>query len=109
MTRDEWFPSKFRLLKRFGLLALAGLAVVAVGAYLGQKVPALVGLLLIVPVMFWVGLVPVLHWRERYLGRHSTAWGAFLVFETSSWSKLYYWFRHVLPDYRAQARYKDVL
>ena len=109
MTRDVWFSGKFRLLKRFGIVAIIGLVFCFFGAYFEQPILAVVGMLCIMPALFWVLFIPVLHWRERYLGERANVWGAFLVFETSSWSKLIYWFRHILPDYRMQGRYKDAL
>ena len=109
MARDDWFSAKFHLLRRLGLLAIAGLVLLVPGAYFEKPILMVVGMLCVIPAFFWAAFIPVLHWRERYLGQHANFWGAFLVFETSGWSKLIYWFRHVLPDYRAQDRYKDAL
>ncbi len=105
MTRDEWFHPKFRLLRKFALASLAGALLLALAMYFNTPALAAVGAITIVPLIFWVAYIPVLHWRERYIGTRIGVWGAFLVFETSSWSKLIYWFRHVLPDFRKQGRY----
>jgi hypothetical protein len=109
MTRDEWFNSKFLLLKRFAWTSFAGVLVLMAAIYFNISVLALLGAIAVVPFLFWLGFIPVLHWRERYVGTRIAVWGAFLVFETSGWSKLVYWFRHVLPlDYRKQGRYSDI-
>lgn len=108
MNRTEWFAPKWMWLKRFALASVAGLALVAVGLWLDVPEVAAAGLLPLVPLLFWLAYIPVLHWKERYVGTRSGVWGAFLVFETSSWSKLVYWLRHVLPDWRGTERYRDV-
>lgn len=108
MNRTEWFESKWRWLKRFALLALVGTAAVVIGVATELVALAALGGLSWIPLMFWVAFIPILHWKERYAGHNSTMWGAFLVFEASSWSKLFYWFVHVLPDWRRSGRYADV-
>ncbi len=107
MNRTEWFESKWRWLKRFALLALVGIVAAAVGAATDMIGLAALGGLLLIPLMFWLAFIPVLHWKERYIGGSSNVWGAFLVFEASSWSKLLYWFVHVLPDWRRSGQYMD--
>ena len=109
MTREDWFLPKWRLLKQFGLAAVAGLVAVVVGLQFEIPAIGLIGALLIVPFVFWLAFLPVLHWKDRYIGAKSGVWGGFLVFETSGWSKVIYWFRHVLPDWRRSDRYRDAL
>jgi len=65
------------------------------------------GLVLIIPLLFWLVVIPVLHWKHRYLGEKNTLWGALLLIETSGWMKIVYWFRHILPDWRRRGRYVD--
>lgn len=107
MTREDWFQPKWVWLKRFALAGALGVVLVAIGV--AAKVHALtaIGALSLAPLVFWLAFIPVLHWKDRYVGDRSGVWGAFLVFETSSWSKLVYWFRHVLPDWRRTGRYTD--
>ena len=107
MNRAQWFETKWIWLKRFAWAGLAGAALIAAGAFSELPAIAAVGLLLLIPLVFWVAFIPVLHWKDRYIGASPNAWGAFLVFETSSWSKLFYWFVHVLPDWRRSGAYAD--
>lgn len=51
-------------------------------------------------------------WFEKkwhYLRRFGYfALGGVLVIETSGWSKIIYWFRHIFPDRARAARYANV-
>jgi hypothetical protein len=111
MNRDEWFEPKWKTLKRFCKLRLIGLAFAGVAMFIpeGDTRTAAVffSLTMLMPLLFCQCFVPVLHWRERYKGERINLWGAFLVFETSGWSKLVYWFRHILPDSNRSGRYKE--
>lgn len=107
MNRAEWFKSKWLWLKRFALMAIVGVLFLVAGVAADLIALAVVGGLLLAPLIFWVAFIPLLHWKERYVGSKSSVWGAFLVFETSSWSKLFYWFVHVLPDWRRSGQYAD--
>ena len=108
MDRASWFKPEWLWLKRCALVAALGVIFAAIGIAAKIVAIAVLGLLLIVPLIFWMAFIPILHWKDRYVGDSSKAWGAFLVFETSSWSKLFYWFIHVLPDWRRSGRYADV-
>ena len=105
--RNEWFAPKWLWLKRFAIAGFAGLAVICVGVVAELPAIAAIGIITVVPLIFWLAFIPVLHWKDRYIGGRSGVWGGFLAFETSGWSKLFYWFRHVLPDWRRAGRYKD--
>lgn len=107
MERSQWFEPKWKLLRKLRLLVLFALVPVAAAFALRQPAIAAIGMLFLLPVLFWLAFMPILHWRDRYRGSHPTVWGAFLAFETSGWSKLIYWFRHLLPDYKATGRYSD--
>ncbi|SFK46816.1 hypothetical protein [Lysobacter sp. cf310] len=107
MTRAEWFEPKWLWLKRFALAAGLGIALMIVGIAADVVALTFVGCVLFAPLIFWVAFIPILHWKDRYIGGASNVWGAFLVFETSSWSKLFYWFIHVLPDWRRSGQYAD--
>ena len=109
MDRNSWFEPKWRWLKRFCISGLVGAALLIFGA--GLELAPLVGagVLCLLPLLFWLFFVPILHWKDRYIGNRSNIWGAFLVFETSSWSKLIYWFVHVLPDWKQRNHYAGAL
>lgn len=79
MKRAEWFEKKWYYLRRLGYFALGGLV-----------------------------LIPIYHWKDRYVGGHNNLWGALLVIETSGWSKVIYWFRHIFPDRARTGRYANV-
>ena len=107
MNRAEWFKFKWLWLRRFALLAVAGVVLLIAGFASDLVALAVVGGLLLAPLIFWLAFIPILHWKERYIGGTSSVWGAFLVFETSSWSKIFYWFVHVIPDWRQSGQYAD--
>ena len=109
MTRSQWFSPTFARLRAFAWLALAGTPLIAVAFALNIPALGFPSILLIFPLFVYLALIPVFHWRERYVGQKANVWGAWLVLETSGWSKIYYWYRHVLPDFRAQGRYTDQL
>lgn len=98
---------KWKWLKRFGLAGLAGLAIVVPAALADQPGLTVIGVLLALPLIFWLSFIPIMHWRERYIGSRPNTWGALMVFETSGWTRLLYWFVHVLPDSRAEGAYGD--
>ncbi len=109
MNRAAWFASKWHWLKCFAVPAAVGAVLIAVGFAAQWHAMRICGALLLVPFVVWLALVPVLHWKERYIGGNSNLWGAFLVLETSSASKLLYWFVHVLPDWRRSGQYRDAI
>lgn len=109
MDRGNWFAPKWLWLKRFALAGLMGLVFLIAGVATEIPAVAATGAMALVPLIFWLAFIPVLHWKERYVGQRSGLWGTFLAFETSSGSKLVYWFRHVMPDWRRAGRYSDVL
>jgi hypothetical protein len=107
MQREEWFERKWHHLRRFGYFALGGLLLIAIGLAADQQWLTFAGCLLTVPWFVWVVLIPIYHWKDRYVGEQTNLWGALLVIETSGWSKIIYWFRHVLPDRRKSGRYAN--
>jgi ABC-type Fe3+ transport system permease subunit len=107
MTRAEWFKSKWLWLKRFALAAALGVPLAVVGFATDLRGRAFVGLALAVPLFFWLNFIPILHWKDRYIGGASNVWGVFLAFETAGWSKLFYWFMHLLPDWRRSGQYAE--
>jgi len=105
MSREEWFKPKWLWLKRFALIAAVGLVLGIVGVATEFPASSVLGTVLAIPVVVWLALIPILHWKDRYIGQCSGPWGGFLALETSGWSKVIYWFRHVLPDWRRTGRY----
>ncbi len=113
MKRDEWFTPKFRWLRKSAIAFIIGVIAFALGGIFnaeGFLKALLFGLFFLtaLPFVFCLVMIPVLHWKDRYIGAKSTTWGAFLVLETSGWSKIVYWFRHVIPDYNKSWRYRDL-
>jgi hypothetical protein len=108
---DSEFHAKYLLLKRLGWLALAGTALLCVAITLGDDhlqsyaAVAAMGAICVVPVVFYLVILTLWHWKGRYRGEHSNLWGALLVIETSGWCKLIYLFRHIIPDARKTGRY----
>lgn len=109
MSSSDWFRPKFKWLTRFALAALAGIGLAILASFSGndtvQGIATVALMVTFIPLLFWLCFIPIMHWRERYRGTHPNIWGGFLVFETSGWSKIFYWFMHVLPDYNRSGRY----
>ncbi|HET7024697.1 MAG TPA: hypothetical protein VFI39_05790 [Gemmatimonadales bacterium] len=107
---DDWFARRFAPLENAAWIGTGGVVLVGIGLFWSDNDVAttcwVIGILGLLPLMFHLFMIPVWHWRERYRGAHPDLWGALLVIETSSWSKLIYWFRHVLPDWRGRGRYR---
>lgn len=119
---DDWFKSKWKWLKRFGVAALAGVLLMIAGGILLSRLPQddvtspaaaggqallIAGILACVPLIFWLSFIPILHWKDRYRGTHSNIWGALMVFETSGWTRVVYWFVHVLTDANGRGVYAE--
>jgi hypothetical protein len=108
-NKDFWDEVQFELLVVFGWLALGGLLFFALAFLAGKEGGsaglAVTGMFLVLPVIFHAILITIWHWKSRYKGTHSKLWGALLMLENTGWSKLIYFFRHVLPDRRNRGRY----
>ncbi|HXA83911.1 MAG TPA: hypothetical protein VNZ47_02470 [Candidatus Dormibacteraeota bacterium] len=108
-NKDFWDEVQFELLVVFGWLALGGLLLLALAFVAGKERGgaglAVTGTLLVLPAVFHATLITVWHWKSRYQGFNSKLWGALLMLENTGWSKLIYFFRHVLPDRRNRGRY----
>jgi len=109
--RDAWLENRIAMTKKFGLTAVVGVAIIALGFSARENsklIPlVLIGFMMIVPFFIHEALFTIWHWKRRYRGEHSDLWGAILVIETSGWFKIVYWFRHILPDWRGTGRYSD--
>jgi hypothetical protein len=102
---------RFKRICMFGWLALAGLPFIALAALTDNFVRILgitAAVFLIIPGFVYIYVVVLLHWKDRYRGRHSDLWGALILIETSGWMKLVYIFRHIIPDMRHSGRYRVV-
>ena len=108
MPDGDWFERRFETLKWLGLLAAVG-AVVGGFTLLARRDDGFLiagTIVLILPAFLYAFVLPILHWKERYVGNHSDFWGVLLLVEVSGWSKLIYWFRHILPDWQGNGRYR---
>ena len=109
--RDAWLEDRIAMAKKYGLAAIAGLALIALGFIFKENVEMLplifIGILMLIPFFMHETVFTVWHWKRRYRGEHSDLWGAILVIETSGWFKIVYWFRHILPDWHGTGRYSD--
>jgi hypothetical protein len=107
---SSWLEPKLPRLERFFWFALVGGIALPAGAIVKGTLGGVLsvgGILTILPLFGYLYLLPIWHWKERYRGDHSHLWGAALVIETSGWSKVAYWFRHILPDHNGRGRYSD--
>ena len=106
--RHTIWESRFRLLLRLGIASLLGLVLLLPCIFMERMAPVglvVVGMLLCVPGAIYLLLVTMWHWKERYRGEHSDLWGGLILLETTSWFKLVYLFRHIIPDARCRGRY----
>ncbi len=111
-TADFWQETNFAWFVAFSWMLLPGIALFSF-ALLGSTdwpyaLVGLTGFLLMTPFIIHLNLLAIWHWKARYIGRHSKLWGALLIFESSGWFKLIYFFRHVLPDRRNTGRYRRI-
>jgi hypothetical protein len=105
---DKW-EIRFKRLRLFGWLALAGVPFIALAAITSdfwEIFGGVAAFFLILPGFIYVYVLVILHWKGRYRGRHSDLWGVLILIETSGWMKLVYIFRHIVPDMRQSGRYR---
>jgi hypothetical protein len=108
---DRW-ETRFNRIRLFGWLALAGLPFIAASgltSHFMRVSGAVAAILLIAPGFIYIYVVVILHWKDRYRGKHSDLWGVLILVETSGWMKLVYLFRHIIPDMRRTGRYRVFL
>jgi hypothetical protein len=107
---DAQFLDRVAFLKRLGVLALSGVAVLLLALALADGAPrgaaVVLGAAAVVPAFVYLVLLTLWHWKGRYRGTHSDLWGGLLLLETSGWFKLVYLVRHILPDARGTGRYQ---
>jgi len=104
----QW-RKRFERIRLLGWLALAGLPF-ALAAFFtsesAQKFCVVVACLLVCPVLCYLYVIVIWHWKSRYRGKHSDLWGALILLETSGWMKIVYFFRHIVPDMNGTGRYR---
>ncbi len=111
--RDAWLEAKFATARKYGWLALVGIVPLVVGLILKHDLFELKAMfffaaaMMIIPCFFYVIVLTIWHWKQRYRGDHSDLWGVVLFVETSGWFKIIYWFRHIIPDWRGTGRYSE--
>ncbi len=107
--KDFFDQVKFEWFKNFFWLALAGAACFLFSFFVDDErldtALGLGGLLLLMPFMLHFYVLSVWHWGVRYRGKHKLLWGFVLLIETSGWFKIWYFFRHIWPDYKRRGRY----
>jgi hypothetical protein len=106
---NKW-ERRFANLRLLGWLGLVGVPLIAI-AFLtsgaAQIFCGVAGLLFVFPGFVYFYVLVILHWKDRYRGRHSDLWGVLILIETSGWMKLVYLFRHLIPDMRHSGRYRQ--
>jgi ABC-type dipeptide/oligopeptide/nickel transport system permease subunit len=105
---NKW-EKRFGNLRLFGWLVLIGLPLIVAACLTSdvvQIICGVTGILLFLPGFIYFYVLVILHWKDRYRGRHSDLWGVLILIETSGWMKLVYLFRHMIPDIRHTGRYR---
>ena len=105
LVRKSFVPH-FNTLKILLPIFGVGLIILILSTFLNQpgsmspEMPILtvIGVLLVLPFFVFSYVLCILHWKDRYIGRHSNIWGVILLLEVSGWTKLIYFFRHILSD-----------
>lgn len=101
--------AKFSTLRKLFFAALLGLLPMLASLFVQSETIRMpfvfLAMVLIFPVIFYLMVFTLWHWKGRYIGGHSNLWGALLLIETSGWMKMVYFFRHMLPDLRGRGRY----
>jgi hypothetical protein len=107
MANEQTWERRYeRLIWAVGAI-LVGAAVIVTSVIVGGGTPwylTIPSLLLLAAGALYLNVVTIWHWKERYQGKHSDLWGAFLIIE-HSWSMLIYLFLHLIPDARGTGRY----
>ena len=107
------FANKFSILGRLSKIALLAVpcfvAAVLLRTHLAlSELCFVTGMLVALPCLIYCYVLTLLHWKSRYRGRHSDLWGVLLLVEASSWCKVIYLFRHMIPDMKGRGRYGDM-
>jgi hypothetical protein len=110
---DQKWSNRFANIRVLGWFCVAGAACIPVGIASyglfgenGAKILLIVGIFLFFPPFVYIYAITILHWKDRYRGKHSDLWGILILVETSGWSKLVYFFRHLRPDMNNTGRYR---
>src|SRR6516225_7688285 len=103
------FANKFRILCKLAKVALLAFpcffAAILLRSHLAlSELCFVLGMLVAFPCLIYGYVLTILHWKARYRGNHSDLWGVLLLLEASSWCKVIYVFRHLLPDMKGRGR-----
>jgi len=111
-NRDEWFAEKFGWLKTAFKVFLISLPFGILAAFVKMQIVRTICFIAFFIGFAWLLImlcyIPIIHWKDRYAGQKTNLWGFFLVFETSGWSKIFYWFMHVLKDKNIDGPYSKL-
>jgi len=105
---DKW-EKRFKNIRFLGWIALAGVPFAIAAAFSSEFIQifcTIVAICLILPAFVYTYVIVILHWKDRYRGKHSDLWGVLILIETSGWMKLVYLFRHLMPDMGHSGRYR---
>ena len=109
---DDIWDKRFDMVRFLGWIALASPLCGLLATFTQDEVRVAFIVLavgLFVPLLIYVYVVQIWHWKARYRGRHSDLWGALMLLETSGWMKLVYLFRHLIPDMRRSAAIEEAI
>jgi len=105
---DERWEKRFQRIRVLGGFAVLGLLFAFTAWLTSDFVRTLcivAALIFELPVFVYTDTIVILHWKDRYRGKHSDLSGALILIETSGWMKIVYLFRHLIPDMRHSGRY----
>lgn len=115
MSEKPDYTNRFRILRKLFIPFIIGIPFLIIGAVFAilenEPFTAIfvgIGLLTAVPFYVFAHILTILHWKDRYIGNQSTLWGVLILIETSGWSKIVYFFRHILTDMKQSGRYKPL-
>jgi len=78
--RDAWLEDRIAMAKKYGLAAIAGLALIALGFIFKENFEMLplifIGILMLIPFFMYETVFKVWHGKRRYRGEHSDLWDA---------------------------------
>ena len=106
------WKARFQRIRFFGWIALGGLVCGIVALLTAEEFRnffTVLFILLFIPAFVYIYVMTILHWKDRYRGRHSDLWGVLILIETSGWLKLVYLLRHMIPDMTKSGRYRPVI
>ncbi|HCE42695.1 MAG TPA: hypothetical protein DET40_04030 [Lentisphaeria bacterium] len=117
---DLIYSDRFKLVKKLFWLAILGLLLLASFFVFDRIIKnninglanifAVLGILLILPLLVYSQFLAFVHWKERYRGDNSDGWVIlFVIFSGNLWFAVavFYYFMHVFPDMKKKGIYKE--